>query len=203
MKRLAAFLLALLYATAALGQNSVQSFSFDGTGLTPSTPQFGFIVVGGALNATHGGTGQTGYAIGNLLYASSPTALAKLPIGTNGYVLTVSGGLPTWMPGGSGSGSVTSVSVVTANGFAGTVATATSTPAITVSALGTKTIVKRASTAVASGDMVSGGYYLFVYDGTNMQVINPTVNFFFCFVAYRRRRRPANDNGEINEKIAA
>jgi len=40
----------------------------------------------------------------------------------------------TWAtpPGSGGSGTVTSVSVVTANGFAGTVATATTTPAITL-----------------------------------------------------------------------
>jgi len=39
----------------------------------------------------------------------------------------------TWaVPAGSGSGTVTSVSVTTANGFAGSVATATSTPAITL-----------------------------------------------------------------------
>lgn len=35
--------------------------------------------------------------------------------------------------GGGGTGTVTSVSVVTANGFAGSVATATTTPAITLS----------------------------------------------------------------------
>src|ERR1700742_876942 len=39
----------------------------------------------------------------------------------------------SWTYFGSGSGTVTSVSVATANGFAGTVATASSTPAITVS----------------------------------------------------------------------
>lgn len=39
---------------------------------------------------------------------------------------------PTWVALSSGAGSVTSVSVVTANGLAGTVATATSTPAITL-----------------------------------------------------------------------
>jgi hypothetical protein len=50
------------------------------------------------------------------------------------------------------------------------------TPTLNVNGLGAKTIVKRASTAVASGDMVSGGMYIFVYDGTNMQVLNPTVN---------------------------
>jgi hypothetical protein len=38
----------------------------------------------------------------------------------------------TWVELGTGSGSVTSVSVVSSNGFAGTVATATSTPAITL-----------------------------------------------------------------------
>lgn len=38
-----------------------------------------------------------------------------------------------WQPIASGSGTVTSVSVVSANGFAGTVATATTTPAITIS----------------------------------------------------------------------
>ncbi len=37
-----------------------------------------------------------------------------------------------WPPTGGGSGTVTSLSVVTANGFAGTVATATTTPAITL-----------------------------------------------------------------------
>ena len=54
------------------------------------------------LAATEGGTGQSGYTIGDILYASSPTALSKLPIGTNGYVLTVAGGLPTWVASGGG-----------------------------------------------------------------------------------------------------
>lgn len=42
-------------------------------------------------------------------------------------------GLKVMIVGGSGSGTVTSVSVVSDNGFAGTVATATTTPAITLS----------------------------------------------------------------------
>ncbi len=157
MKWFGIFLLALLYASGARGQNSVQSFSFDGTGLTPSTPQFGFIVAGGSLNATHGGTGQTGYAIGNLLYASSPTALAKLPIGTNGYVLTVSGGLPAWLPNSAGSGTVTSVSVVTANGFAGTVATATTTPAITLTTSINAPLLAGNGTAIAAATTTGSG----------------------------------------------
>ncbi len=47
---------------------------------------------------SQGGTGFTFYAIGDTLYADSTTTLAKLPIGTNGYILTVSGGAPIWAP---------------------------------------------------------------------------------------------------------
>jgi hypothetical protein len=59
----------------------------------------------------------------------SPVATAA---GTTGQVLTATtGGAPTWASPATG-GTVTSVSVVSANGFAGTVATATTTPAITL-----------------------------------------------------------------------
>lgn len=56
----------------------------------------------------------------------------------NGVTLTTGGGTTTFLNANgtystpAGAGTVTSVSVVTANGFAGTVATATSTPAITL-----------------------------------------------------------------------
>jgi hypothetical protein len=48
------------------------------------------------IAATKGGTGQSSYTTGDLVYASSTTALSKLNIGTTGQVLTVTGGLPTW-----------------------------------------------------------------------------------------------------------
>ena len=52
--------------------------------------------------------------------------------GTAGQVLTSNGAaVPTWTD--NGSGTVTTASVVSANGFAGTVATSTTTPAITLS----------------------------------------------------------------------
>ena len=51
----------------------------------------------GALPAKNGGTGQAGgYAIGDLLYASGPNSLAKLPVGGSGQVVKSVGGLPTW-----------------------------------------------------------------------------------------------------------
>lgn len=56
------------------------------------------------ISATNGGTAQTTYASGDLLYASATDTLAKRAIGTTGQVLTVSGGLPTWATPSSGGG---------------------------------------------------------------------------------------------------
>jgi hypothetical protein len=64
---------------------------------------------GTAIGETYGGTGQTTYATGDILYASATNTLSKLTAGTNGYVLTLSGGVPTWAAsGGGGSGTVNS-----------------------------------------------------------------------------------------------
>ena len=84
-----------------------------------------------ALSATQGGTAQATYAAGDILYASASNTLSKLTVGTTGQVLKVAAGLPSWATDTT-TGTVTSVSVVSANGLAGTVATATSTPAITL-----------------------------------------------------------------------
>jgi hypothetical protein len=51
---------------------------------------------GTALPETSGGTAQTTYATGDILYASGSNTLAKRTIGSTGQVLTVSGGVPTW-----------------------------------------------------------------------------------------------------------
>lgn len=49
-----------------------------------------------AIGATKGGTGQTTYATGDILYASAANTLSKLAAGTNGHVLTLAAGVPTW-----------------------------------------------------------------------------------------------------------
>jgi hypothetical protein len=76
----------------------VTSISFDTTGLTPATSTTGAVTVGGTLVAANGGTGQSSYTAGDLLYASGSTAISKIAIGTSGQILTVSGGIPSWQP---------------------------------------------------------------------------------------------------------
>jgi hypothetical protein len=54
---------------------------------------------GNVIAANYGGTGQTSYVTGDLLYAGSGgaiSALTRLPIGNSGNILVVSGGVPTW-----------------------------------------------------------------------------------------------------------
>jgi len=49
-----------------------------------------------AITTTYGGTGLTSYTAGDLPYYTSGTALSKLGIGANGFVLTSNGTAPTW-----------------------------------------------------------------------------------------------------------
>lgn len=97
-----------------------------GTNITGTAASFN---IGGNAGTA---TSLTGGASGSLPYQSATSTTAMLPIGSTGNVLTVVGGLPAWAPPAT-SGTVTSVSVVSANGLSGTVATATTTPAITLS----------------------------------------------------------------------
>jgi len=59
--------------------------------------------VTGAMAVTSGGTGQTTWAAGDLLYGSGVNTLAKLAVATNGDVLTLTAGVPAWAtPGAPG-----------------------------------------------------------------------------------------------------
>lgn len=97
---------------AAAGSGTVTSVAVSGgaTGLTttggPITTS-GTITISGTLVETNGGTGNSAYAVGDILYASAINTLSALTAGTDGYVLTLAGGVPTWAAGGT----VTSVGV--------------------------------------------------------------------------------------------
>jgi len=59
-------------------------------------------VADGYWGATKGGTGFSSYTVGDILYASSTSALKKLTIGNNGQILTIAAGVPTWAAGLTG-----------------------------------------------------------------------------------------------------
>lgn len=81
-------------STAYVGQASITTLGTIATGVWNGT----------AVGAVYGGTGQSSYATGDILFASATNTLSKLAAGTNGYVLTLAGGVPTWAAGGGGGG---------------------------------------------------------------------------------------------------
>jgi trimeric autotransporter adhesin len=76
--------------------------AYGGTGLTTFTSGGALYatstssLTSGTLPTTSGGTGVATYTTGDVIYASATNTLAKLPIGSTGQVLTVSGGIPSW-----------------------------------------------------------------------------------------------------------
>lgn len=95
---------------------SVTTFSTSLDGLTPTTGTSGAVTLAGTLGAISGGTSQSTYATGDILYASNTNTLSKLPIGSGGQVLTVSAGVPAWAAGGGGSGGQDLISYSTCGG---------------------------------------------------------------------------------------
>lgn len=74
--------------------------------------------VTGTLADDNGGTGQSTYSAGDILYASGANTLAKRAVGSTGDVLTVSGGVPTWAaPSGLTSGTVIATTSGTSHDF--------------------------------------------------------------------------------------
>jgi len=146
---------------AALAGIGVTSIGFGTTGLTPSAATAGAITVAGTLVAANGGTGQSSYAVGDILYASGATALSKLADVATGNAL-ISGGVttaPSW--GKIGLTTHVSGTLPVANGgtgvtaSTGTVAVVLSTsPTLVTPILGVATatsINKLAITAPAAG----------------------------------------------------
>lgn len=75
------------------------------------------ITLANALSEANGGTAQSTYAAGDILYASAVNTLSKLVKGADTEVLTLAAGLPTWAAATGGGG-------ITWNNVAGTTQTA-------------------------------------------------------------------------------
>jgi hypothetical protein len=146
----------------------VTSISFDTTGLTPATSTTGAVTVGGTLVAANGGTGQSSYTTGDLLYASGTAALSKLGVGTDGYLLTVSGGVPTWQA--APATGVTSFSAGTTGltPSTGTTGAVTLSGTLAVANGGTNGTATPTAGTVAYG---TGTAYAFTSAGTSGQVL--------------------------------
>ena len=108
--------------------------------------------VTGTLPATNGGTGQSTYATGDILYSSASNTLAKLAAGTNGQILTLASGIPSWAAAPSGFSAPTLGSTSIASG-----ATVTTIAGLTL------------SNATLTGTLTAGGG-----TGTSGQVLAST-----------------------------
>jgi hypothetical protein len=76
--------------------SGVTTISGGTTGLTPATATSGDVTLAGTLTATNGGTGQSTYSTGDILYASAANTLSKLGKGTEGQVLISGSTIPYW-----------------------------------------------------------------------------------------------------------
>lgn len=121
-------------ANWSINSNGVATWNGRAGIVVPVLGDYSFSLISGTAAATQGGTGQTSYTIGDLLYASSASALSKLADVATGNVL-LSGGVataPSWgkvdltaavtgiLPtanGGTGNGSGQAASVANAATF--------------------------------------------------------------------------------------
>lgn len=55
------------------------------------------LALSNSLTEANGGTNQSTYTTGDMLYASATNTLSKLAATTNGYVLSLAGGIPAWV----------------------------------------------------------------------------------------------------------
>jgi hypothetical protein len=112
-----------------------------GTGLTLTGTQFSLTA---PVVVANGGTGLTSFTAGDLPYYTSGTALSKLGIGSNTYMLTSNGSAPVWtnpasVTVGNATAAVTATNVT--GGAAGSIVYQSGAATTTTLALGTTNYV--------------------------------------------------------------
>jgi hypothetical protein len=150
MRRIFAFLIFMALSVAAHAQCSTSNLSPCPAGVLSSVSTLS-INVGGNAMTFPGSPSVLLFKVGSFINGDCLAAS-----GTNGAVVDI--GAPCGGGGGGGgSGTVTNLSVVSTNGFAGTVASSTTTPAITLETTVTG-LLKGNGTAVSQA--ISGTDYL-------------------------------------------
>jgi hypothetical protein len=149
--------------------------------LTRATTLSAALTYGGVtLSNAVSGTGNMALTAGTTF--TGTTAAARIDVSGN---LTSTAGTVQYMGTGAGAADTMTatptpaLTAYTAGAFylvKANAANATTTPTLNISGLGAKTIVKRASTALAANDYLANMMCLFVYDGTNLELLNPVVN---------------------------
>ena len=121
---------------------------------------------GGSIGTTYGGIGLTAYTSGDMLFATSTNILAALGIGSDGQVLTVSGGKPTWQAATGGGSTSTEWIVVNKYMY--------STTTVDYISIGTST---PSSLFEVYNDSTSTNSQLTVTVGTSTTDYNPQIAF--------------------------
>lgn len=79
-----------VYQIDANNKTNLSDFFVDSTCVVDAS------TLSGSIDETAGGTGQTTYSTGDVLYSSSSNNLSKLGIGSNDEVLRSNGSIPVW-----------------------------------------------------------------------------------------------------------
>ena len=137
--------------TPALGTPTGVLTSMTGLPLTTG--------VTGILPEANGGTDQSTYATGDILFANATNSLAKLAAGSNGEVLTLAAGVPSWAA--AAGGGLWSEAGITTLGSAG--------DTITVGSLTLKQFVSIIINVASTGGTISTELRFNADSGTNYE----------------------------------
>lgn len=180
------------FTWAAGNAGTVTSVDVSGgtTGLTTSGGPIisnGTITLAGTLVAANGGTGQSSYTTGDLLYASASTSLSKLAIGSSTYILTSSGTAPQWSDPATVSVNSATTATNVAGGTAGALVYNTGSGATTFLSLGTSTYILTAGASApqyTDPSSITVGTATTATNATNVATTatGTNSNFFIPFV---------------------